>query len=606
MLKYLRMGNKRQKLMWWALIVVTVVTFLGGFVFILGSGLDTSTRARTHGDLGTVNGNPVTRVEYDNALYDQRANFQKQSGSDPSPEEARDIATQAWRMVVTQKMLSARARSLGLGATDREVVLALQTSPPSALADAPVFKTNGKFDPQKYMAAIRDPNNNWAPFEDMVRDQLPLRKLQDRMVASLKPSQPELVQAFHDRFDHVSATVLQIPPSQQGNVPPPSEADIDRIYQQFRSRFASGPRTQLEVLQIPMRFAEEDVRSAKEQIQSIADRARRGEDFATLAKDNSEGPNASKGGELNRVFQPHEFGQALEAKMAALQKGDISEPFQDGPYWVVLKVLDRISDPMSPIPNLRVAQIAIRIRLNEATMQEQEVAARKIRERATKVGLGKAAAENGLATTKTGFYDYDTPPPQLAAAARAADWGLSAKVGAVSDVVEGLADFTIVQVAAQRPAGAPGKEEVIEDVRRIAEVDARVSLAKSTADQVSAALAQGKRLEDIAKPLGLMPMVVASMSRAQPDPRLAPVPEVVGVAFGTPVGGTAGPVRTLAGWYFVRVDHMAPADSASFDQLKAQITQDIMTKRQTSFFSALVADLRSRATVKDFRGDLGE
>jgi peptidyl-prolyl cis-trans isomerase D len=429
-----------------------------------------------------------------------------------------------------------------------------------------------------------------------------VRKLQERLVASLKLSEPELRAAYRDRFEKVGLTVVQVPPAGQ-QAPAPSDADLERLYQRYKGRFASGPRTQLEVLQIPIRFNKDEIRSAQEQAQGLADRARRGEDFAALARDYSEGPGAAKGGEISRVFQPHEFGQALEAKMAALPKGGISDPFPDGPYWVVLKVLDRIPDPVSSVPNMRVAQIAIRVRPAESSLRDQSDAAKKIRDRAVHIGLGKAAAENGLSTSKTGFYDYSAAPPELAAVAEAADWGLSAKVGAVSDVVVTSDALTIVQVAQQRPAGAPPKAEITEELRQLGQVEARVRLAKAKADQVSQGLQKGLTLELAAKAAGLAPFTVEPMSRAQPDSHFGTVPEVVGMAFGTPVGRTAGPIETLGGWYFVRVNQHAPADSAAYDQLKAQITQEIVTKRQQAFFAAWVADLRAKANVKDYRAE---
>ncbi|MGH7731666.1 MAG: peptidyl-prolyl cis-trans isomerase [Candidatus Eiseniibacteriota bacterium] len=605
MLKLLRMGNKRTKTLWWILIVVTVVTFLGGFVFLVGVGFDTSLSARSRGDLGTVNGARITRPEFANALAEQRQAFLQQTGSDPDPEETKALETQAWRGLVTQQLLRGEARRLGLRASDREVLLSLQSSPPPMLAQSPAFQTDGKFDPQKYVAALRNPDNNWAPFEQMTREQLPLRKLQERLLASLKLSEPELRQAYRDRFERVGVTVLQIAPSQQANVPAPTEAEIERAYQKYRGRFASGPRTQLELLQIPIRFSEEEVRAAREQVQGLADRVRRGEDFAALVRDYSEGPGAGRGGEINRVFQPQEFGPAMEAKMAALKPGDISEVFQDGPYWLVLKVISRIPDPLSAVPNLRVAQLAIRIRAGEESMREQTERTRKVRDRAARVGLGRAAAEIGLATGRTGFYDYNNAPPELVPMPEAADWGLSAKQGAVSHVIQGPQEFLIAQVAAQRGSGVPPREEIVEQLRQIAQVEARIALAKPAAQQAGQAIAAGARLEDAAKAAGATVFTIESMSRAQPDQRLAPVPEVLGAAFAAPPGRTIGPIQTLGGWFLVRVDKRAPADPAAFDPLKAEITQDIIGRRQQAFFARWLAELRANAKVQDFRGDAG-
>ena len=55
MLKYLRMGNKRIKFIWWALIVLTVGTFLGIFV----TAFDPSMVQQQSGAVAMVNGKEV-------------------------------------------------------------------------------------------------------------------------------------------------------------------------------------------------------------------------------------------------------------------------------------------------------------------------------------------------------------------------------------------------------------------------------------------------------------------------------------------------------------------------------------------------------------------
>src|SRR5439155_12730729 len=134
----------RTKTIWWVLIFVTVITFLGGFVFLLGAGLDSSFRARASGAVGTVNGTPVSRTEYQNMLGDQREAYKRQYGADPGERDLKLVEIQAWRSLITQRLMNDQARSLGLTAHDREVVLTLQTSPPAALLALPAFQNNGK------------------------------------------------------------------------------------------------------------------------------------------------------------------------------------------------------------------------------------------------------------------------------------------------------------------------------------------------------------------------------------------------------------------------------------------------------------------------------
>jgi hypothetical protein len=113
-------------------------------------------------------------------------------------------------------MFAQVAKKAGLGVTDNEVLVGMRSNPPAVLASSPSFQTNGQFDMSKYQQALANPGNNWAPFEEMLREQLPVRKLQERLMSSLKLTQPELKQAFRERYDRVSATLLTVPAADSG------------------------------------------------------------------------------------------------------------------------------------------------------------------------------------------------------------------------------------------------------------------------------------------------------------------------------------------------------------------------------------------------------
>lgn len=609
MLGYLRSGNRRTKLIWWALTILTVFTFVVGFIFLAGVGRDQGTRARMTGSLGSVNGEPIGRALWENALTESRLQYRQRFNTEPVDRDLKSVEQQAWHGLVNDRLLAQEARREGIGVTDAEVLRGMETSPPAILLASPVFQTNGKFDPAKYQAALRDPTATfWDPFEDMLRGELPVRKLQEKLLSSIKLSQAELRQAFVDHYERLTATLVQVPAAATGVVAG-TPAELDKVYEEYRTRMASGARTQLELLAVPKKYGDEEIRTAMDMATSLTQRARRGEDFAGLAKDYSEGPNADKGGVIDRWLSPSELGPVIGQSVQAHKPGDVLDPYREGGRIMIFKVLDPARDTAAakpPAPGLvKLAQIMVKIQPASEDVQAQRKEMEDVRRRAQSVGLSKAATEKGLATTKTAWFDENNAPPQLYGAPEAADWGVAAKQGEVSPVFDAIDEYVIAQVSGQHAAGPPSRDEVADQLKMLADADHRVDLAKPRADSLAAALHAGAKLEAAAAGVHLSPATV-TFTRAQPDPRVMSVPELQGRLWAARPGEVVGPVRSGAGWFFARLDGIAaPVDTLFNDRTKGQLTTEILTQRQQSFFEGYLAKLRAKAKIVDLRAELG-
>ena len=604
MLRFLRGATHHTKTIWWVLIFLTVGSFVFGFVFLLGSGIGSGGGARRSGVVGSVNGERIMLEEYRTAISNQRELYKRQYGADASDRDERVVEVQAWRGLVMEKLLADEAKKLGIPVRDKEVVLTLESAPPTQLTSLPVFQTDGKFDPAKYQQALRDPKNNWAPFEEMTRKQLPIRKLQERLTSSIKLSQTELLEAFHDRYDRATAMIVQVPMAPDSSVPAPTDADIERAYQKHKGRFMTEERVQLEVLVAPKQTGEEEKRAARELAQSLVKRARGGEDFAALCKDYSEGPNADKGGAVDRWFQPSEFGPETGAKIAAMKPGDVSDAFQDGTRYVVVKVLEKSPAPPPAPAAIKIAQLVVKVRPNEGTVSEQYAQLKKLRDRASRIGLGRAAAERGLATSRTEWYDQNGSPQALLGIPEAADWGVTARLNDVSQVFVGSDEMGIVQVAARSPAGPVPREELADALRQLARIDARVTKSKPAADAIAAAFGGGRTLEAAAQAAGLTATKLDGLTRERPDPRLSSAPAFVGALFQAGRGKVVGPVRGMNGWYFGRIDQLTPADTSTFASVRSNLTTEILQRRQQSFLMGYLTVVRNKAHVEDHRASL--
>ncbi|MBI5169022.1 MAG: SurA N-terminal domain-containing protein [Candidatus Eisenbacteria bacterium] len=603
MLGYLRSGNKRTKAIWLIVTVATVVTFLLGFSFFGSMGHDPSNSGAT-GDYGSVNGEKVTADMWRSAVAVAKENYRQRFNTEPADRDMRSVEQQAWRSLVNQRLMAQEAQKSGLTISDRDVVVGMRTSPPNAVFLNPAFQTDGKFDPQKYQMALVDPRINWKPYEDQVREELPVRRLQERLMSSLKLSEGELREAFLDRFQSLSAVIVQVPPADTGRSSG-SDEELKKVFERYRTRMAAPARTQLEVLSIPVEYSEAEVNAAMDISRGLFERARGGEDFAMLAMTNSEGPNANRGGVIDRWINPMELGP-IGQTIAAHKPGDVIDPYREGGQVMIFKILDPARDSVAqnpPYPGaVKLAQIVTKISVTDESRRAQYEKARKVAAEARSGGLAKAATAHGLVTTKTGFFDLNNMPPSLFGAPEAGDWGVAHKKGDVSPVFAGVDEFIIVQVESQHLAGAPTFDEVKEQLRQIADVEARVEMSKARADRLATAVKGGATLEAAAAAEGLSAMPV-NMSRQQPDPRLAASPEFQGALWGSQPGKVVGPFRSPGGWFMGRVTSVqTPPDSLwNNDQMKGQLTTDILSRRQRSFFDGYLTRLRTSAKVVDNR-----
>lgn len=607
MLDNLRGGGRRKAIIWWILIIVTTFTFVIGFNFIGGVGVDPLTGNQS-GGVGEVDGERIALADYQRAVAEAKLQYRQRFNTDPIDRDLKAVEQQAWRNLVTQRLFIREAKEAGIRVTDSEVVDGVRRIPPPEVQAAPEFSKDGQFDIQRYQQLLADPQMNWAPYESrMRRDILPINKLQERLLSSIKLSEPELRRTFHDRYDRYAASLLHVPPADTGTGQH-DDAGLQRVYEKYKDRLVSGARTQAEVLTIPRTYSEDDVRVAMEMAASYHERWKNGESFEQLARDHSEGPNADRGGVIDRWFSPAELGD-LGQMVAARRPGDVIPPYREGGQVFVVRILDPATDSLAmnpPYPGaVKIAQITVKIRMPDESLREQYRAVKAIRDRAAGLGeggLSKAATEKGLATTNTGFFNDQNPPQSLFQAPDAAEWATTHDKGAVSPVFIGSDEFHVLQVVQQYAAGQPpARKDVTEQLKQIADLEARLELAKPRADRIAEALKGGLSLESAAEAEALA-VAPITMTRQQPDPRLSGSPEVQGAIFAGKPGQLLGPIRTPSGWYFARIDGVVVApDSLLTDTVKGQITTDLLTRRQQGFFQGFFTKLRTEAEIKDQR-----
>ncbi len=111
-------------------------------------------------------------------------------------------------------------------------------------------------------------------------------------------------------------------------------------------------RTSHILIAIPEGASADQIERARVLAQSILDRAKKGEDFAKLAKENSQDSSASQGGDIG-LTQPGEVAPEYEAAVAKLQVGEISGLVRTQVGFHIIKLTDRKKAGTAPLEEVK-------------------------------------------------------------------------------------------------------------------------------------------------------------------------------------------------------------------------------------------------------------
>jgi peptidyl-prolyl cis-trans isomerase SurA len=151
-----------------------------------------------------------------------------------------------------------------------------------------------------------------------------------------------------------------------------SDSDVDQFIQEQRSGNAASSEINLAqvLVAVPEDASPTQVAALEEKAQAVARRARAGEDFAALARDNSDSPDRLGGGALG-LRSAQRYPQPFVDATQAVPVGGIAGPIRSGAGFHVLKVLAKGQAGVAEgtIAQTRVRHILLRTDAQRSTAQ---------------------------------------------------------------------------------------------------------------------------------------------------------------------------------------------------------------------------------------------
>ncbi len=593
MMEQLRRSTK------WIMILVALA--FGGLMFFEW-GMDiTGQTSGSFGEIGRVNGIPVSYEQYMASyrnLYDQAQQFQEEPITSIQNSE---IEEQAWDEVVNSILIQQELERRNILVTDEEVRMAALTSPPPDLMANPAFLTDEVFDITKYQQFVSMADNLvQLQLEAYYRDIIPRGKLLRQVSSGIHLSDAELWTAYRDMNERSSVSYVSFEPivrvsDDQIEI---TDAEVSRYYSDNREDFSVPASAGVISVSFTKAPTPADTAAVLARVAEIRQSILDGEDFAEVAARESEDEaTAPDGGNLGVFAQ-----------------GDMVAPFDSA---VFAAPLNRVTEPVRTAFGVHLVEVSERwgqdsaqarhILLPFERTDESEIdllaLADSLEELGESMPLADAATIVGLETDTLDLIETRPIVPGAGDVAEGGEWVFEPEtaVGDVSPVFENSTSFYAIELVSIDPSRYLTEEEAGAAIRGTIGLDKKVAVALDEARELAAEVQSGRSLTEVAREFGLEVRDAGPFARNDFVPGLGRHNAAVGTAFGLDIGEVSDAVEANRNAYVLERTGAEAADSLAWvEQIDLQRLQSVNTIRQQRLTQWIEA-LRVTARIVDRR-----
>ena len=591
----------------WIMLLVALA-FVGWMVFDVGMDITGQGGASIGDAAARVNGTKIDLQTYYNALRSaqERRRFEG-GGYGYTLEEQRAFEDAVFEELVQRVLLQQEYNRRGIRVSDDEIIAAAQFSPPPEIIQAPDFQTDGVFDIDKYrrfLASNVDPSFMFA-LEARYREEIPRTKLFEQLITDVYVTDAKLWQMYRDEHDSVTIRLLELVPAAlvADSEITLTDDDVRAYMREHTDEFRRPAAAYTSYITTSRMTNSADTATALARAQQLREEILDGTDFADVAeRESADSISRIKGGDLG-VVPLGQFIAEFEEAVLALPTGEVSEPVQTPFGYHIIKPERVTAD------SIHASHILIPIELAGDHLDQVDSRADTMdmyaAEQTDPAALDDVADLLGTTVlTAPTVFESGRMFIDLQPVPDAALWAFEAIPGEISQVIETPSAFYLFRLDSVRPEGTPPFEEVEEEVRRAAFAAVKWERARALATEIETKLRAGQALAEVALEHLLNFTTLGPMTRVNPDPRVAFLPEVVGTSFGLGVGQASAPIEAGDGIYFVEPIAKQLADSSTFASetqiLRFQVLQNARQDRLRRF----MLSLRSGADVIDRRREL--
>lgn len=473
-------------------------------------------------NVAEVNGETISRADFDQAFQNERARLQQQFGEMYATLSADTAYMTNFRNEVLERLISEKleqqlAKKLGLRVSDDQVR--------DAIRGMTEFQIDGNFNNDRYLALLRQAGFQPDQFRELIRTQMTRNQLlrgvvgsefataaEMQMLMKLQQQQRDIAYLrfkaadFADKVEltesllqdyytthlaefeteqKVAVEYIEISSALLASDVPVTAEEVDAYYQANKARYSREERRQVAHIMLE---SEQDDAEVKAQAEALLAQINAGADFAQLAKEQSADTFSAENGGVLDWLAAGDMDPAFEqAAFALAQKGDLSGVVKSAYGYHIIKLVALEPEQVKPLTEV-AEEIAQRIKEERASTAFYDLQQR-LAEVSFEVPdtLEEAAEVTKLKVVTTPLFSRTEATEPLAAPA------VLNKIFDASFIAEGLNSELIeldkehaivVRVKEQLPARTQSLDEVKVQVEAAVTAQQSALLAKAQAEQV--------------------------------------------------------------------------------------------------------------------------
>ncbi|MBS1810369.1 MAG: peptidyl-prolyl cis-trans isomerase [Acidobacteria bacterium] len=330
----------------------------------------------------------ITLNEYRNQLLSVAQVYAQGRGIDPRMIRGMKLDQQTLDRLIDDRLMLSEAEKFGFVGTDQEVNDAVHQQ----FVDPDTGRFVGK---EEYLRRLRLNGQDPAEFERNIRSSFVSGKMRTYLASGVQVADKDVEEEFKANNTKVEVIYATIDKDKikEADKPKPSDQELQAYYDAHKAEYkATEPVRKVEYIFIPtdkvtVSVTDEQLKAeyeknkqkeprvsvirlnvatatddetVRKKITELKNRAQgssavQPEDFAALARGNSQDPSAAKGGDIGFVKKNPNNPNDWKQKAFGLAVGAMEGPFKDGNSWYLLKITEERDIPFEEMKPTLIA-----------------------------------------------------------------------------------------------------------------------------------------------------------------------------------------------------------------------------------------------------------